>query len=161
MANNYPTRKTEPSQALVLNQLKGYIYRIADAKSTWRHYKWFYATQCVKDMPVGRGAFIVMAGILRPCHEGWYFVANTATFHELRAWEHWNNCIAVTNNKQWTPGPPGLAKTVERKLGTDDPQAWIRAMSSRDPNEWVYIHGSGLGKTLGRPKKVVDAEQDW
>jgi hypothetical protein len=142
---------------VTLTYLKNFLNANYQGRNSHQAYRWFFATKTTKDLPVGRGgAFIVMPFVLRECHKGWYLVATTATHSELKAWKHFSDCVSISVNKDFA----GIRVSgIERKLGRD-PRKWLEVMSSKNPEDWIYQHGSGIGRTnkpgAGRPKKSVD-----
>lgn len=151
---------TIPSSGITERALKSSINAFeGGARNRWRYYRWFYATQTLENMPLGpSGAFIILAEHLYPQHQGWYLVANSSSKTQLCKWDHWRECEGVTYNQDIINKPVSV---FERTLGRD-PHRWIEVMSSLNPDDWIYQHGSGIGRTnkpgAGRPKKTLDTE---
>lgn len=146
------TRQTIPTENTVRNILRSAINNHSPLKNKkreqWRHYRYFFATRTLKDMPVGSGTFIAIAGIIHPPHEGWFYVATRELLKNLKKWEHWKDVEALYHNKDLVRVcKPHLQVKLEKL--SDDPKDWVLNQSSRYPEEWIQVQtrpGAGRWK---------------
>ena len=147
-------RENIPTAPVVLATLKSAINNHSPIKNRkreqWKHYRYFFATRTVKDMPVGTGAFIAIAGIIHPPHEGWYYVATRELQKNLKLWEHWPNIAGLSRNEdlQRLVVPVLMTRLKEH---SENPRDWVTLQSSKHPEDWIVVQsrpGSGRKKHL-------------